>query len=50
MMLYSPETVMALHKARVADERRERTGRRRSSSKASARAATRVALRPAAVR
>lgn len=49
MMLYSAETVMALHKARVADERRERTGRRRSA-KASARTATRVALRPAAVR
>ncbi len=47
MMLYSPEAHLALHKARVADERRDRTGRRRSR-KASVRTTTKVRLRPAA--
>ena len=49
MMLYSTETVMALHKARVADERRNRTGRSRSR-KASVRTETTVTLRAAAAR
>ncbi len=49
MMMYSTETVMALHKARVADELRDRTGRR-PSRKASVRTTTKVRLRPAAAR
>lgn len=49
MMLYSTETVMALHKARVADERRDRTGRSRRL-RVSARTARTVTLRPAAAR
>jgi hypothetical protein len=48
-MLYSTETVMALHKARVADEQRDRTGRR-PTRKASVPTPRKVTLRPAAAR
>ena len=50
MVLYSTEMVLALHEARIEDERRRRAGRLARTRKASGSAGQPVSLRPATAR
>ena len=49
-MMYATETVLALHKARVEEERRTRTPREARTDKIEAASLDRVRLRPAPAR
>jgi hypothetical protein len=49
-MMYATETVLALHRARTADERRVRTDRARREVRTTREPAPRVNLRPAPAR